>query len=204
MKNLLQGVHHFQTQVFPHHRERFSELAQGQSPSTLFITCSDARIDPSMLTQTAPGELFVLRNAGNLVPAPGWSEGGEAAAIEYAVEALGVRNVVVCGHVGCGAVGGLLEPSSVASLPAVRRWLQQHGEETRYRIAQSRVSEDLPRFAVEENVRVQLERLARYPAVRRRLRSRRTPIELHGWVYDIGAGAVSLLGESGEFEHLAA
>ena len=108
MMNPLPGIHTFQRSVFPNWREQFEKLAGGQKPSTLFITCSDSRIVPELLTQTEPGELFVLRNARNLVPPFSAEFGGEAATIEFAVKALDVEQIVVCGHSHCGAVTGAL------------------------------------------------------------------------------------------------
>src|SRR5688572_18088766 len=130
MQKLVRGVDTFKKEVYARNKELFERLAEGQSPSTLFITCSDSRINPNQLTQTEPGEIFILRNAGNIVPARGHDGGGEAATIEYAVTALGVTDIVICGHSFCGAMKGLLHPSSLESLPAVRRWLE-HAEATR-------------------------------------------------------------------------
>ena len=130
MEHLLRGVHQFHSQVFQRERDFFDKLAAGQSPSALFVTCSDSRVDPNLITQSGPGELFVLRNAGNLVPPYGASNGGESATIEYAVAALGVRDIVVCGHSHCGAIKELLNPASTAELPLVTAWLK-HAETTR-------------------------------------------------------------------------
>ena len=110
MQKLIHGLHHFQTALFGSQRELFERLAEGQSPEVLFITCSDSRINPNLLTQTEPGELFILRNAGNIVPPYGAVQGGEAATIEFAVAGLGVKDIIVCGHSHCGAMKGLLEP----------------------------------------------------------------------------------------------
>ena len=114
--DLSPGIQRFQAHAYPRLSERFEGLAGGQSPHTLFITCSDSRIDPSMITQTLPGELFVVRNAGNLVPAPD-VDYSTSSAVEYAVDALGVKQIVVCGHSGCGAMGAALNPTSVEALP---------------------------------------------------------------------------------------
>ena len=191
MQRLIDGVERFRAQVYPRHEARFRELAAGQTPETLFVTCADSRVDPSLLTQTGPGELFVVRNPGNFVPPPGWCEGGEAAGLEYALTELGVRHVVVCGHSGCGALGAVVSPGEAARLPRLRRWLR-HAEETRYRVARA----ELPpaarlAYAVRENVKIQLERLAAYPEVLRRLRS--GEVSLHGWVYEIETGEVLVL-----------
>ena len=118
----------FSGQVFPIHQSKFEELASGQRPPTLFITCSDSRIVPELLTQTEPGDLFVLRNAGNLVPPYSAPLSGEAATIEYAVKVLKVEHIVVCGHSHCGAITGLLRPETLKDLPAVAEWLA-HAEQ---------------------------------------------------------------------------
>ncbi len=129
MQKLLNGLVAFQNSVFENERELFSRLATGQSPDTLLITCSDSRISPDMLLQARPGELFVMRNAGNIVP-PYGQGGGEAATLEYAVAVLKVKDIVVLGHSDCGAMKALLSPESVTSLPAVANWLSQ-AESTR-------------------------------------------------------------------------
>jgi carbonic anhydrase len=121
MKALVDGVKKFQQTAFPAHQDLFSELASGQSPEWLFVTCADSRIDPCLITQTKPGELFLCRNAGNIVPPFGEAMGGVSATIEYAVMALGVRHIIVCGHSDCGAMKGVLHPDKVAHLKS-RSW----------------------------------------------------------------------------------
>jgi carbonic anhydrase len=121
MQKLVDGIHQFQQNIFSTRQSLFQRLADGQQPLALFITCSDSRIDPGLLMQTDPGELFIMRNAGNIVPAYGTVHGGEAATIEYAVSVLNVKDIIVCGHSHCGAMAGLLNPEAVAELPAVRR-----------------------------------------------------------------------------------
>ena len=123
MQRLVEGIHQFQKDIFTSQRQLFERLAGGQRPLALFITCSDSRIVPSLLTQTEPGELFILRNAGNIVPPYSQGSGGEAATIEYAVCALKVKVIIVCGHSHCGAMDGLLHPEQLGELPAVRQWL---------------------------------------------------------------------------------
>src|SRR2546421_6153305 len=135
MQKLIQGIHRFQQETFRPLQGLFEQLAKGQNPETLFITCSDSRIDPNLLTRSKPGDLFILRNAGNIVPPHGATISGEAATIEFAVAALGVKDIIICGHSHCGAIRGLLQPEAVASLPAVAAWLS-HAEATR-RIVES-------------------------------------------------------------------
>src|SRR4051812_25228061 len=130
MQKLIQGIHQFREENFRPLQGLFEELSKGQTPETLFITCSDSRIDPNLLTRSKPGELFILRNAGNIVPPHGAGNGGEAATIEFAVAALGVKDIILCGHSHCGAMRGLLEPAAVTSLPTVSSWLS-HAETTR-------------------------------------------------------------------------
>jgi carbonic anhydrase len=190
MQKLLQGIHHFQDNVFSSQRELFERLAEGQHPDTLFITCSDSRINPNLITQTEPGELFIIRNAGNIVPPYGAANGGEGAAIEFAVVGLGIQHIIVCGHSHCGAMKGLLHPESLTEMPMMAAWLG-HAEATR-RIArqkyEDRPAEALLNVAVQENVLVQLENLRTHPAVAAGLAG--GTLKLHAWVYKIETGQV--------------
>src|SRR5690348_10909847 len=127
MKRILQGVLRFQKDVFPRQKRQFEQLASSQAPEYLFITCSDSRVVPNLITQTEPGELFIIRNAGNIVPAYGEFQGGVSATIEYAVVALGVKHIVVCGHTDCGAMKGILYPENVREMRSVADWLR-HGD----------------------------------------------------------------------------
>jgi carbonic anhydrase len=190
VQKLIQGIHTFQEDDFRPLQGLFESLARGQSPETLFITCSDSRIDPNLLTKSQPGELFILRNAGNIVPPHSAMAGGEAATIEFAVAGLGVKDIIICGHSHCGAVKGLLDPSQVATLPAVAQWLS-HAEATR-RIIEDNYSHLAPAdrvtAAIEENVLVQLENLRTLPSVKSRLV--KGDLRLHGWVYKLETGEV--------------
>ena len=191
MQKLVEGIHQFQNSVFSSKQRLFESLVCGQHPLALFITCSDSRIDPSLLTQTEPGELFILRNAGNIVPPYRAVEGGEAATIEYAVSVLGVKDIIICGHSYCGAMSGLLDQSQVAKLPAVRSWLC-HAESTQRIIEENyaHITDDDARLtaAVEENVLVQLEHIQTHPTVAAALA--RKALNLHGWVYEFETGQV--------------
>ena len=191
MKKLVEGIQCFHKGSFLKKQPLFEQLAKGQEPLALFITCSDSRIDPNLLTHTEPGELFVLRNAGNIVPPYGSVRGGEAATIEYAVNVLGVDDIIVCGHSHCGAMAGRLAPESLDELPAVRDWLV-HAEDSRTIVPEGygHISDDSDplMIAVEENVFVQLEHLRTHPSVAAALD--RKELDLHGWVYRFETGQV--------------
>jgi carbonic anhydrase len=189
-KKLVRGLHHFQQHVFRPQREFFETLATGQTPEVLFITCSDSRINPNLITQTDPGDLFIVRNAGNIVPPHSHDPGGEAATIEYAIEALGVTDVIVCGHSQCGAMKALVKPELLASMPIVATWLE-NAEATRriIRASYGHLSGDeLLEIVVAENVLVQIEHLRTQPAVAAALS--RGALRLHAWVYTIETGEV--------------
>ncbi len=191
MQKLVEGLHRFQQNVFGSKQKLFERLVEGQRPLALFITCSDSRIDPNLITQTAPGELFILRNAGNIVPPYGAVQGGEAATIEYAVCVLKVRDIIVCGHSHCGAMGGLLNQDSLGDMSAVRSWLS-HAEATHRIIKENyeHIQEPKARLTatVEENVLVQLENLRTHPSVAAALG--RDDMKLHGLVYKFETGQV--------------
>lgn len=191
MQKLVDGIHRFQRESFSQDQKLFETLAEGQNPLALFITCSDSRIDPSRLTQTVPGELFIQRTAGNIVPPYGSVFAGEAATIEYAVSALKIRDIIICGHSHCGAMAGLLDPSSVEKMPAVQAYLQ-HAESTRRIVEEnySHLTDPTKRLmlTVEENVLVQLESLRTHPSVAAAVG--RGDLKLHGWVYKFETGDV--------------
>ena len=189
MQKLLQGLHHFQTHIFASHRDLFERLGKDQTPETLFITCSDSRINPNLITQTQPGELFILRNVGNLVP-PYESLGGTAAGIEFAVGNLQVKDIIICGHSNCGAMKALLEPHKLDELPATRAWLS-HARVTERIMWESYghlEGEPLLHATVEENVLVQLDNLRGHPVVAKAVAN--GMLHLHAWVYKIETGEV--------------
>jgi carbonic anhydrase len=190
LRKLVEGTHHFQANVYRPRREFFARLAEGQRPEALFIACADSRVDPNLITHTEPGELFVLRNAGNLVP-PYWTaQGGEAATIEFAVAGLGTRDVIVCGHSHCGAVEALLRPEYACGLPALRAWLR-HAEAARRVLAEEGADHaggDRLLAAVQENVLAQLVNLCTHPVVAERLA--RGELRVHGWVFLLETGEV--------------
>jgi carbonic anhydrase len=190
MQKLIHGIHTFQREDFRPLQGLFEQLSHGQAPETLFITCSDSRIDPNLLTRSMPGDLFILRNAGNLIPAHGSAPGGEVATIEYAVAALGVKDIIVCGHTHCGAMKAVLDPGATQGLPNMAAWLA-HAAATRS-IVEANYADLGPEqrltVAIEENVLVQLEHLRTLPVVAARLA--RGDLHLHGWVYRIETGEV--------------
>ncbi len=189
MQRLVAGAHAFRAQYFAKKRDLFRSLERGQRPDALFITCSDARVVPHLITGSEPGDLFIVRNVANIVPHP-TLPGGTAAALEYAVEVLGVPNIVVCGHTDCGGVRAILEPPSMDRLPLVRRWLSQAErvrEIVRERYAHLEGDERIS-AAVEENVLVQLENLRAFPFISERLD--RGELRIAGWVYRIASGQV--------------
>jgi len=190
MEKLVKGIHSFQKHFFTKHQELFETLAsRGQKPETLFVTCSDSRVDPNLITNSRPGDLFIVRNVGNVIPRPDLP-GGTAAAVEYAVEVLGVENIIVCGHTQCGAMASILAPEKMEKLQYVKRWLAQ--TETVRNVIQTRYG-NLPgearvTAAVAENVLMQLEHLRAYPFVAERLDAGK--LKIAGWVFEIATGAI--------------
>jgi carbonic anhydrase len=194
MEHIVDGVLRFQREVYPNHDALFSELALAQSPLAMFIGCADSRIVPEMLTDQGPGSLFVVRNAGNIVPPQSNEPGGVTASIEYAVAVLGIPDIVICGHSGCGAMTAVLRGAEqLEKLPAVARWLH-YADAARDAIAQefgndAGVSEETKLNAlVRENVLAQLDNILTHPVVAAAVE--RKQLRLHGWVYDIGSGRV--------------
>ena len=198
LRQLLDGVMRFQRDVLPVQAGDIARLARRQSPHTLFVSCADSRVIPELITQSDPGELFVCRNIGNIVPAYGEMLGGVSAVIEYAVQALGVANIVICGHTGCGAMHALsnLDDPGLARMPTVSAWLRNaaaaravvmtlhphlHGEAS-------------VQALVEQNVLTQLDHLRTHPAVAAGLAQGR--LALHGWLYDIADGQVGVLDQA--------
>jgi carbonic anhydrase len=191
MTRIIQGVFDFQKKVFGPMQNLFEELHAGQQPQALFITCSDSRIDPNLLTQTNPGELFVLRNAGNLVPPFGSSNSGEAATVEYAVRHLRVRDLILCGHSQCGAMQGLLAPDAVAAMPGVSEWLGNAAGavERAKQLHPEGPPENLLMSVIEQNVLLQIEHLQSYPEVREEAANGK--LRIHAWIYHFETGEVT-------------
>ena len=201
MQKLLEGVVKFKNEVAPKHAELFAKLATGQSPEVLFITCADSRIDPAMITQTMPGDLFVCRNAGNVVPPHGQYIEGTTSSIEFATAVLGVKHIVICGHTDCGAIKGALAPHHLDAIPRVQDWVDH--ARAAIRIAEAKYGEgnvDLL-TATERNVVLQMTHLNSHPAVAARLAV--GDIQIHGWVYHIGEGDVTAFNsETDRFESI--
>jgi carbonic anhydrase len=195
-RRLLAGVRRFQREIYPRRQAVYEKLVrEGQKPHALFITCADSRIEPELITQSGPGEIFVSRNVGNLVPAYGGVLGGVSAIIEYAVAALKVSQVVVCGHTDCGAMIGLLHPERVAQLPIVRSWLL-HGDAALNIVRNRNTASDEHSALdelIQENVLLQLHHLRTHPSVAGRLAQ--GSLALSGWVYDIARGIVQIYNE---------
>jgi len=190
LARIVRGVSKFRSEIFPAQREMFERLQRGQDPLGLFITCADSRVNPNLVTQTDPGEIFIERNPGNMVPPSVEFVGGVTAGVEYAMLVLKVPVIVVCGHTDCGVMKALLDPGAVHGMPGVQRWMS-HGIAARERMLQelpyARKEEQLLRLT-EYNVLQQIENLMTHPSVRRR--TRYGELEIRGWVYDIGDGSV--------------
>lgn len=191
MRKLITGLREFKATYVSSHRELFEQLSHGQHPRVLFITCSDSRIVPSLMTQTDPGEIFVIRNAGNIIPPYGAANGGEGAAVEYAIHALGIQQIVVCGHSHCGAMKGLLHLNKLQEeMPLVYDWLR-HAEATRRLVKENYndySDEELLEIATAENVLTQIENLRTYPIVHSRLYQGN--LKIYGWIYHIETGEI--------------
>jgi carbonic anhydrase len=190
MTRIIQGVLDFQKRIFGGKQGLFEELAKGQQPLALFITCSDSRVAPDLLAQTEPGELFILRNAGNIVPPFSAGHGAEAATVEYAVTQLKVRDIILCGHSRCGAMHGLLQPpGALASMPSVAAWVEHSRPVVEEVRAAGQLDDDARlQLAIERNVLLQLEHLKTHPSVKAALEAR--TLRLHGWVYHFEKGKV--------------
>jgi carbonic anhydrase len=202
MKQIIEGVHRFRTQIFPEKRGMFKELAGGQSPSALMISCADSRVDMSMVTQCDPGHLFFFRNAGNIVPPFGMALGAASATIEYAMVALKIPNIIVCGHSDCGAMKGLLAKGVADTMPTVAQWLK-YADIPRQIVLSEGEMDSKARIdrLIRLNVLSQLDHLKTHPSVA--VRIARGEVKLHGWVYDIEHGSVDAYDhESGSFKPL--
>lgn len=203
MQDIIDGFLKFQRNAFPERASLFKDLANQQSPRALFISCSDSRLVPELVTQREPGDLFVIRNAGNIVPSYGPEPGGVSASVEYAVAALQVSDIVICGHSDCGAMTAIATCTCLDHMPAVAGWLRYAdsgrlvNEARQHPSPQAKVAS-----MVRENVIAQLANIQTHPSVRLALEEQR--VALHGWVYDIESGCIEAFdGRTGKFVSLA-
>ncbi len=195
MKKLIRGIVEFRKKVRPGIRETFARLALGQAPDALLIACSDSRVTPNLFASTEPGDLFVIRNPGNLIAPCGadgrsLSDESEAAAIEFATLVLNVADIIVCGHSECGAMRALLEEKKELRAPHLHSWLR-HAEGALRQVREgARMKSDLsvPNLISQFNVLRQLDHLRTYPVVRERLEGGR--LRLHAWWFDIAEAEV--------------
>jgi carbonic anhydrase len=192
MQDIIEGFLKFQREAFPERSELFRRLATEQHPGVLFVTCSDSRVVPELLTQREPGDLFVIRNAGNIVPSYGPEPGGVTATVEYAVAALGVTDIVICGHSDCGAMTAISTCKCLDHMPAVAGWLRHADAAKAVNEARTHASDSARLDSmVRENVIAQLANIQTHPSVARALEQ--GSLSLHGWVYDIETGSIDAL-----------
>lgn len=205
--NIFQGATRFRCDVFPNQSALYGQLARdGQQPKALVISCADSRVIPELIAQCGPGELFVCRNAGNIVPPFAQANGGVSSAIEYAVVALGVRDIVVCGHSDCGAMKALLQPGSLDEMPNVKAWLRHsHSAHSVLREAypDDMAGAEAAAALAQENVLAQLNHLRTHPSVAAGIAGGR--LTLHGWFFRLDDGALLALdGKLGRFVQVEA
>jgi carbonic anhydrase len=203
LERLKDGIRRFRTEVYPERAEQYEKaMREPQRPQALVITCADSRIHPDVLTQSNPGDIFVTRNIGNMVPAYGDMLGGVSAVLEFAVSGLGVKHVVVCGHSDCGAMKALLDPESVSTMPTVKAWLRN--AHAALSVADAVKGPDvteaeLLRLLAEKNVLLQMQHVRTHPSVAGAIA--RGELTISGWYYDIARGEVLVCdGEDGKFE----
>jgi carbonic anhydrase len=190
MEKLIHGHREFLEKAFPDRRHQFQLLADRQAPETLFITCADSRIVPDLVLQSQPGDLFICRAIGNVVPRAGEPAGGIAATIEYAVQVLKVRHLIVCGHSDCGVIRALMSPQVLAGLESVRAWLKHVEPAWNHLKEIEENSNELTRHTAltQANVLVQLANLRTHDYIVRAVDEGR--LQVHGWYYDILSGAI--------------
>jgi len=204
VQKVIEGFLKFQKDVFPERTQLFKQLAQRQNPKVLFVTCSDSRVVPELFTQQEPGDLFVIRNAGNIVPSYGPEPGGVSATVEYAASVLQVSDIVICGHSNCGAMAAISSCQCLDHLPAVAHWLR-HADSAKAIVASQAYAtqQEKTDALVRQNVIAQLANIRTHPSVALALAQRR--LNLHGWVYDIEKGVIDALdGASMSFVPLSA
>ncbi|MBK7646375.1 MAG: carbonic anhydrase [Betaproteobacteria bacterium] len=204
MQKIIDGFLKFQKEVFPERTQLFKQLAQQQNPKVLFVTCSDSRVVPELFTQQEPGDLFVIRNAGNIVPSYGPEPGGVSATVEYAVSVLQVSDIVICGHSNCGAMAAISSCQCLDHLPAVAHWLR-HADAAKAIVGSQAYAtqQEKADALVRQNVIAQLANIRTHPSVALALAHH--CLNLHGWVYDIEKGVIDALdGASERFVPLTA
>jgi carbonic anhydrase len=192
MKKLVKGIVEFRQNMLPKYREKFARLALGQNPDTLFITCSDSRVAPNWFASTDPGDLFVVRNVGNLIPCCGKdghsiADESEAAALEFAITNLNVADIIVCGHSDCGAMHAILKGRETVQAPNLRGWLR-HGEASLDRTPKTSQKLSPVNQLSQCNVLQQMDHLRSYPIVKNRLAENR--LNIHGWWFELSTGNV--------------
>ena len=191
MDHVLERAARFRGQVFPAQSALYGRLASdGQSPKALMISCADSRVVPELITQAAPGDLFVCRNAGNIVPPFSTANGGVSSAVEYAVVALGVRDIVICGHSHCGAMKAFSNPEALKAMPNVAAWLR-HAQAAHSVVCSAYhdlSDEEAVTALALENVVVQLNHLRTHPSVASALA--KGDLTLHGWFNEIETGGI--------------
>jgi carbonic anhydrase len=201
MKRLLDGYRRFQREIFPGRREHFHLLSDRQAPEVLFLTCADSRVVPDLILQTEPGDLFICRNVGNIVPPKGEIAGGVSATIEYAVQVLKVKHIIICGHSDCGAIKASLNKESLATLPQAGVWLRYVESAWNYLDPAARDSDPELLALIHANIIAQLENLKTLPEVSAGLAEH--SLEIHGWFYDILSGKIKAYDpETGKFRPL--
>lgn len=194
MEDIFKGVMAFKKHGFEERKQLFADLANSQNPDVLFITCSDSRIDPNLLTDTNPGDLFICRNAGNIVPPHTNETGGMTASIEFAVAVLGVKHIIICGHSDCGALKGAINPDSLKDLPHVKEWIGHCRSAAEIvKAKHGCLGHEQLDEVIQENVVMQIHHLRTHPSVATKLALGK--VELHGWVYDIKKGTVNAYSE---------
>jgi carbonic anhydrase len=211
LEYLKDGIRSFQRTVYPAQAEQYRRvMSEPQRPHALIITCADSRIHPDVLTQAEPGDIFVTRNIGNIVPAFGEMMGGVSAVLEFAVQAMKVEHIAVCGHTECGAMKGLLEQNSLETMPTVQAWLKNaHPALIEAEAIQQARRErgedagDLLKIVTEQNVLLQMRHVRSHPSVADAIA--KGELSVSGWVYDIAEGTVRICaGGEGKFEQVSA
>ncbi len=207
MDRLLNGIKDFQLNYYKEEEESFKALAKGQSPEVLFFACSDSRVDPNMITQSKPGDLFIVRNVGSIVPdcGPHWKKSCTGAAIEFALQSLSVSDIVVCGHSDCGAMKALYQdPDSFKDSPNLKEWVDTAAHVKGLIDA----TNDKPTFkklieiTTKEHILESLENLKSYPIIADAIKAGK--LNLHGWYYDLGNGSVHIYNSKEDsFEQIA-